>query len=177
MRSAGLASLLVAVQLAMPSGIAAAAAAAAPAPVTAGAPAASSPAAASTTTSAPSAAAPAPGLQPSAPIAGHADAGRHLYTSLCAYCHRLDDEVSDMGAPGLKGAVHRYGEAWLDRWLADPRGLAGSDAKAKALVAASPYGLVMPKLHAMQDAQNRADVIAFMKALETANGKDDPADQ
>ncbi len=174
MRSTGLASLLVAVQLAMPLGIAAAAeagAAAAPLKTEAPSPAAAAPMPATPSTS--------PVSQPPAAslIVGHADAGRRLYTSLCAYCHRLDDKVSDTGAPGLKGAVHRYEEAWLDRWLADPRGFSDSDARAKALVDAAPYGLVMPRFPTMQDAQNRADVIAFMKALASANGKDDPAAQ
>lgn len=159
MRSAVLVSLLIAMQFAIPPGIAAAADAAKPA-----------------ATAAPDV---TPVSQPPAavPIVGNADAGGHLYATVCAYCHRMDGGVSEVGAPGLKGAVRRYGEAWLDRWLADPRAFAGSDAKAKALLAANPYGLVMPRFPVMQDAQNRADIIAFLKALDSADGKDEPAAQ
>jgi cytochrome c2 len=162
MRSAGLASLWIAVQLAVPAGIAVAAPAAVPAPAAQAQPPAS----------------PAmPAAPVSAPIVGHADAGSHLYGAICVYCHHLDETVSDVGAPGLKDAIEEHGMAWVGGWLADPQGFAEHDAKARALIAANPFGLVMPRLPSMQDAQNRADVIAFLKALGTADAKDEAATQ
>lgn len=145
MRSTGLATILLVLQLAMPAGAFAADA--------------------------------APAAQvPSPPVVGHADAGHRLYAVLCVDCHRLDDGVSEVGAPGLKDAVHRHGAVWLDRWLADPRGLAGTDARARALIDAGPDGLAMPALPAMQDAQNRADIIAFLSSLSDP-GKEDKSAQ
>lgn len=126
----------------------------------------------SAATPAPPVTSPAP-----APIVGHGDAGRRLYTSVCAYCHHLGNDVSEVGAPGLAGAVRRYGEPWLERWLADPAGFAKDDAKARDLIAANPYGLTMPALPTMQDAQNRADIIAFLKGLEAGDAKDNPPAQ
>lgn len=186
MRSAGLASVFIAMQLAIPSGVASAADASAPqsamaSPASAANPQPPAPAAAmpaspmsSASTPSPSASVPAPAPNP-APIVGHAEAGSRIYSAICAYCHHLDEAVSDVGAPGLEGAFEEHGAAWLDRWLADPRGFADSDATARALIAANPYGLVMPAFPAMQDAQNRADVIAFLQSLGETGKESQPA--
>ena len=164
MRSPGLVSVFIAIQIAMPVGLAAATPAVAQptlaAPASAVNPQPPGAAGASSASVSPTA---GPGQQPS--VVGHVDAGRRLYSAICIYCHHLDDTVSDVGAPGLKNALRRHDAAWIGRWLADPQGFADSDASARALIVANPYGLVMPAFPAMQDAQNRADVIAFLRVL------------
>jgi cytochrome c2 len=101
-----------------------------------------------------------------APIVGRAEAGRKIYENICVHCHRLDYQASEVGAPGLRDVTHRHDIEWIEQWITSPRAFAKIDPSAKALVASNPYGLTMPTLPEMQDPQNRADIIAFLKTLE-----------
>lgn len=101
-----------------------------------------------------------------APIVGRAEAGRKIYENICSHCHRLDYEASEVGAPGLRDVTNRHDVEWINQWITSPRAFAKIDPSAKALVASNPYGLTMPTLPEMQDPQNRADIIAFLKTLE-----------
>jgi cytochrome c2 len=106
-----------------------------------------------------------------APLVGNAEAGRKIYESICFHCHRLDYDASEVGAPGLRDVTHRHDVAWIEQWITSPRAFAKVDPSAKALVASNPYGLTMPTLPEMQDPQNRADIIAFLKTLEDKDTK------
>jgi cytochrome c2 len=103
---------------------------------------------------------------PQAPIVGRVEAGRKIYENICFHCHRLDYQASEVGAPGLRDVTHRHDIEWIEQWITSPRAFAKIDPSAKALVASNPYGLTMPTLPEMQDPQNRADIIAFLKTLE-----------
>jgi len=105
------------------------------------------------------------GLPGPAFAGGDAVRGKEIFDTVCQYCHRADDYDEKFG-PGLKGIGERVGDAWLDRWLADPEGLIrGGDEYAKALRESNRWGLTMPIIPAMQDPAKRADVIAYLKTL------------
>ena len=106
-----------------------------------------------------------------APIVGRAEAGRKIYENICSHCHRLDYDASEVGAPGLRDVTHRHDVEWIEQWITSPRAFAKIDPSAKALVDSNPYGLTMPTLPEMQDPQNRADIIAFLKTLEDNDSK------
>lgn len=105
------------------------------------------------------------------PVVGSADAGHKIYKAICVHCHRLDFQTSEVGAPGLRDVTHRHDVQWIEHWITSPREFAKVDPSAKALVASNPYGLTMPTLPEMQSAQNRADIIAFLKTLEVKSKK------
>ena len=74
--------------------------------------------------------------------------------------------MSAVGCPGLKNVVKRHDEAWLARWIQNPEGFAKKNNEAKTVVAANPYGLIMPTIPEMQIEQNRKDVIEYLKTLK-----------
>ena len=76
-----------------------------------------------------------------------------------------------VGAPGLRDITNRQDVKWINQWITNPSAFAKINSTAKALVDSNPYGLTMPTLPEMQDPQNRADIIAFLKTLEVDNKK------
>ena len=105
------------------------------------------------------------------PIAGSAEAGSKIFENICSHCHRLDYQTSEVGAPGLRDITHRQDVKWINQWITSPSAFAKINSTAKALVDSNPYGLTMPTLPEMQDPQNRADIIAFLKTLAVNNKK------
>ena len=103
-----------------------------------------------------------------APDAFHASAerGKHIFDTVCSHCHHATSEVSAVGCPGLQGVLSRHDVAWLDSWLASPETFAKTNVKAKNVVAANPYGLVMPTLPEMTKEHDRLDIIEFLKTLK-----------
>ncbi|MES0372591.1 MAG: hypothetical protein ABUK11_09995, partial [Mariprofundaceae bacterium] len=73
---------------------------------------------------------------------------------------------SRVAAPGLKGVLERHNEKWLNQWLKSPEAFAKVDETAADLITSNKYGLKMPTLPEMQSAQNRADMIAYLKTLK-----------
>ena len=71
-----------------------------------------------------------------------------------------------VAAPGLKGVLERYDATWLNQWLKSPEAFAKVDETAADLLGSNKYGLKMPTLPEMQNAQNRADMIAYLKTLK-----------
>jgi len=63
--------------------------------------------------------------------------------------------------------LERHDEAWIDQWIHDPEGFSKKDETAKALVESNPFGLIMPTLPETQSAENRRDIIAFLKTLKS----------
>jgi len=106
-----------------------------------------------------------------APIVGSAEAGSKIFENICSHCHRLDYQTSVVGAPGLRDITHRQDVKWINQWITSPSAFAKINSTAKALVDSNPYGLTMPTLPEMQDPQNRADIIAFLKTLEVNKKK------
>lgn len=105
------------------------------------------------------------------PIVGSAEAGSKIFENICSHCHRLDYQTSEVGAPGLRDITHRQDVKWINQWITSPSAFAKVDPTAKALVASNPYGLTMPTLPEMQNPQNRADIIAFLKTLAVNDKK------
>jgi len=95
-----------------------------------------------------------------------ADRGKATFTSLCSHCHYMTHEVSAVGCPGLQDVLSRHDAVWLDSWLTSPEKFAETNDKAKKVVAANPYGLVMPTLPEMATEHKRQDIIAFLKTLK-----------
>lgn len=90
--------------------------------------------------------------------------GRVIFQQLCIHCHKAG--YDEKFGPGLGGILERRDEAWLDGFLRDPEAMINKDEYAKTLQESNTYHLTMPKLREMQDAQLRADVIAFMGTLK-----------
>jgi len=93
--------------------------------------------------------------------------GKNIFMNICSHCHNASFEESAVGAPGLMDVLDRHSEEWIFKWLQGPGEFAKKDETAKALVESNSFGLVMPTLPDMQDAQNRRDVIAFLKTLKS----------
>jgi len=95
-----------------------------------------------------------------------ASRGAKVFQTICAHCHNITYDDSRVGAPGLKGVLERYDAKWLDKWLKSPEGFAKTDETAADLLVSNKYGLKMPTLPEMQDANHRADIIAYLKTLK-----------
>ncbi|OIO70569.1 MAG: hypothetical protein AUJ56_05610 [Zetaproteobacteria bacterium CG1_02_49_23] len=91
--------------------------------------------------------------------------GEHLFSTICAHCHQASANESNTGAPGLKDVLTRHDEAWINRWIESPETLIETDHKAMKLVKSSRFGLTMPTLPAMQEEQNRRDIIEYLRTL------------
>ncbi len=102
-------------------------------------------------------------IEVSKPDAKH---GKEIFTSVCIHCHNITHEVSAVGCPGLKDVLSRHDEGWLQQWLVSPEAFAKQDKKAKAVVGANPYGLIMPTLPEMQNEKDRKDIIEYLKTLK-----------
>ncbi len=94
---------------------------------------------------------------------GDAAHGRRIFEQICAHCHTTTHE--EKIGPGLAGVLERVPEPKLDAWLANPPEMAREDPYFRRLRERNRLGVVMPRLPAMQDARNRADVIAYLKTL------------
>jgi cytochrome c len=103
--------------------------------------------------------------------AGDEARGQQLYDKHCLVCHTLEPEFHKEGPSlykiwgkragavpyfgkykALKGANFVWNEKTMDEWLADPR----------ALVGGKDSGMTFR----LENAQDRADVIAFMRTLK-----------
>jgi cytochrome c2 len=110
----------------------------------------------------------------SAPLAAEEDAGlspeamrgAKIFESICVHCHLRSTEESRVGAPGLLGVLDRRDEKWINQWLKSPEAFAKTNEAAKALIASNKYGVKMPTFPEMQDSQNRADIIEYLKTLK-----------
>lgn len=89
--------------------------------------------------------------------------GRVLYATLgCAHCHALPGKLSpkdcampevEHRAPNLSGAGQRLDEAWIARWLQDPRSL-------------RPDATMPILLHGDQASQQAADLAGYLASLK-----------
>jgi cytochrome c2 len=92
--------------------------------------------------------------------------GKKIFESICIHCHNITNKISAVGCPGLKDVLTRHDEAWINQWLQGPEIFSKKDEKAKAVVAANPYGLIMPTIPEMQIEQDRKDIIEYLKTLK-----------
>jgi len=92
--------------------------------------------------------------------------GAKSFQTICAHCHNITYDESRVGAPGLKGVLERHDAKWLDQWVKSPEAFAKVDEVAATLLSSNKYGLKMPTLPEMQNAKNRADIIAYLKTLK-----------
>jgi len=99
-----------------------------------------------------------------APDAAH---GQQIFATICSHCHHTDFTDSAVGAPGLMDVLDRHDAAWINEWISGPEAFSKKDEKASALVAANPFGLIMPTFPEMQIEQNRLDIIAYLKTLKS----------
>jgi cytochrome c2 len=102
-------------------------------------------------------------LLPLTVYAGDVEHGKRLFKKHCKSCHRLTEGVI-MG-PSLKGVTQRVSEAWIDKWIQDPKAvIEGGDPYAIKLV--KKFKKIMPKKSAMGDPKNRDDIISFLKSVD-----------
>jgi len=92
--------------------------------------------------------------------------GKKIFESICIHCHNITNKISAVGCPGLKDVLTRHDEAWIHQWVQGPEIFSKKNEEAKAVVAANPYGLIMPIIPQMQIEQNRQDIIAYLKTLK-----------
>jgi len=92
--------------------------------------------------------------------------GAKIFNSICAHCHLITYDESKVGAPGLKGVLDRHDVKWLNQWIKSPEAFAKTDETARTLIASNKYGVKMPTFPEMQNAQNRADIIEYLKTLK-----------
>lgn len=115
-------------------------------------------------------------LSDAAVAAGDAEKGKQLFATNCGICHQVGEGAKTVIGPELNGTVGRKaasvadftlysagmkklgdeGFVWteenLDKWIADP----------KAMIPDSTMSLTYA---GMKDAQDRADVIAYLKTF------------
>ena len=97
-------------------------------------------------------------------MAADLEAGKKLFEQSCAYCHSAD--YDEKFGPGLAGITERRDLEWLDRFIKNPAEMIKTDEYAQTLHESNKYGLTMPTMPEMQDANKRQDVIEYMKTLE-----------
>lgn len=100
--------------------------------------------------------------------AGNREQGQQLFNQMCTGCHALDSEKEGPRLRGVfgraAGAVHGFpysegmkkvklvwDDASLDKWLTDPAGVVADNDMAFRL----------------ENAEQRADIIAYLKTLNT----------
>ncbi|MBL1352188.1 MAG: cytochrome c [Zetaproteobacteria bacterium] len=106
-------------------------------------------------------------LAPESPsFQASAERGKATFDAVCVHCHHLTHEISAVGCPGLEGVLTRHNAEWIDAWLTSPESFAKTNVKAKTVVDANPYGLVMPTLPEMVKEHDRLDIIEFLKTLK-----------
>lgn len=86
--------------------------------------------------------------------------GHQIYIKACSGCHKLTDQTSK--GPGFLGVMSRHSEAWIDKWLQDPKAMIESgDPDAKKLK--EKFKMTMPTIKAMANENARREIIKFLK--------------
>jgi len=90
--------------------------------------------------------------------------GKKIFEQSCAYCHKTG--YDEKFGPGLAGISERRDAEWLDKFLTNPAEMIKTDEYAQTLRESNKYGLTMPALPEMQDANKRRDVIEYLKTIQ-----------
>ncbi|MDQ7001821.1 MAG: c-type cytochrome [Ghiorsea sp.] len=107
----------------------------------------------------------APILTDAKPFQPSAQRGKIMFNSICIHCHHTTSEKSRVGAPGLQSVLERHDVTWLKQWLKSPETFAKTNQAASDLISSNKFGLTMPTLPITQNANNRADIIEYLKTL------------
>lgn len=86
--------------------------------------------------------------------------GDRIYVKYCSGCHKLTDQTSK--GPGLQGVTDRHTEAWIDKWLQNPKAMIESG-DPDAVRLKEKYKIAMPTLKVMADEKARREIINFLK--------------
>ncbi|MBI5636672.1 MAG: cytochrome c [Nitrospinae bacterium] len=86
--------------------------------------------------------------------------GERLYVKYCSGCHKLTDQTSK--GPGFQGVTGRRTEAWIDKWLQNPKAMIESG-DADAVMLKEKYRIAMPAIKIMADDKARREIINFLK--------------
>lgn len=86
--------------------------------------------------------------------------GDRIYVKYCSGCHKLTDQTSK--GPGFQGVTGRHTEAWIDKWLQNPKAMIESG-DANAVVLKEKYKITMPTIKIMADDKARREIINFLK--------------
>lgn len=93
-------------------------------------------------------------------VADPAGEGHRIYVKVCSGCHKLTDQTSK--GPGFQGVTGRHSEAWIDKWLKDPKAVIESG-DPDAVKLKEKFRITMPTLKAMADENARREIIKFLK--------------
>lgn len=86
--------------------------------------------------------------------------GSRIYVKYCSGCHKLTDQTAK--GPGFQGVMGRHSEAWIDKWLQNPKAVIESgDPDAGRLK--EKFKITMPTLKVMADEKARREIIDFLK--------------
>lgn len=86
--------------------------------------------------------------------------GERIYVKYCSGCHKLTDQTSK--GPGFQGVTDRHTEAWIDKWLQNPKAMIESG-DADAVMLKEKYKIAMPAIKSMADEKARREIINFLK--------------
>ncbi len=86
--------------------------------------------------------------------------GHALYVKYCSGCHKLTDQTSR--APGFQGVTSRHTEAWIDKWVQNPKAVVEAG-DPDALKLKAKFKFTMPTIKAMSNEGTRRKVIDFLK--------------
>ena len=86
--------------------------------------------------------------------------GERLYVKLCSGCHKLTDQTSK--GPGFQGVTGRHTEAWIEKWLQNPKAVIESG-DPDAIKLKEKFRITMPTIKPMADEKTRREIIDFLK--------------
>ncbi len=86
--------------------------------------------------------------------------GERIYVKHCSGCHKLTDQTSK--GPGFQGVMSRHTEAWIDKWLQNPKAVIESG-DADAIKLKEKFRIIMPTLKVVADEKARREIINFLK--------------
>ncbi|HET8885698.1 MAG TPA: cytochrome c3 family protein [Salinimicrobium sp.] len=82
------------------------------------------------------------------PSSGDADAGKTIFNSLCAACHKLDN--NSIG-PALRGVTERRDVQWLHEWIKNSPGMIASGDETAVALFEEYNGTAMPAFPQLSD--------------------------
>lgn len=102
----------------------------------------------------------AEGSQDAAPSGGDAAAGREIFNTLCAACHKLD--ANSIGPP-LRGVTEKRSQDWLHSWIKNSPGMVASGDEQAVAIYNEYNQVAMPPFPQLSDA-DIDNILAYVGA-------------
>jgi len=92
-----------------------------------------------------------------------AEKGKQFFKKKCVRCHKTTEQT--LVGPGLKGVTKRVDEAWLVKWLSNPRHML-KDKDPIAMKLLKKYKVKMPTIFEFRKQEGLLqDVVDYLKTL------------